>query len=124
MARMRFFRLIYAIGLAAFVASTSPSPADDAPPVIATIKAHPALWTVHSAKGTAYLFDSAHLLPPNIDWHSHAVGAGLKASDVRVATGSKTVSTKLDVPSSKTGARTLEVVANGIPSAPVSITVE
>ena len=52
--------------------------------MIATIKAHPALWTVRSAKGTAYLFGSVHLLPPNIDWHSPDVDAALKASDVFV----------------------------------------
>jgi hypothetical protein len=41
-----------------------------------------------------------------------------------VATGSATVSTNFDVPASmETGASTLEVVANGIPSLPVSITV-
>jgi uncharacterized protein YbaP (TraB family) len=69
--------------LAAFIA-TAPAAAAEAPPVIATIKAHPALWTVHSAKGTAYLFGSVHLLPPNIDWHSPDVDAALKASDVFV----------------------------------------
>jgi len=46
-------------------------------------------------------------------------------STMGVATGSEMVSTNFDVPSSiETGASTLEVVANGIPSAPVSITVE
>lgn len=45
-------------------------------------------------------------------------------SSMGVATGSKPVSTNFDVPSSaETGASTLEVVANGIPSAPFSITV-
>jgi hypothetical protein len=45
-------------------------------------------------------------------------------STMGVATGSAIVSTMFDVPSSiETGASTLEVVANGIPSAPVSITV-
>jgi hypothetical protein len=41
-----------------------------------------------------------------------------------VATGAATVSTNFDVPATmETGASTLEVVANGIPSTPVSITV-
>jgi hypothetical protein len=41
-----------------------------------------------------------------------------------VATGNKTVSTSFDVPNgAETGASTLVVIANGIPSAPVSITV-
>ncbi|HEX4078667.1 MAG TPA: hypothetical protein VHX61_07325 [Rhizomicrobium sp.] len=46
-------------------------------------------------------------------------------STMAVATGGKTVSTHFDVPSSiETGASTLVVVANGIPSASVSITVQ
>jgi hypothetical protein len=46
-------------------------------------------------------------------------------STMAVATGTKTVSTNFDVPSGiETGASTLVVIANGIPSAPVSITVE
>jgi hypothetical protein len=45
-------------------------------------------------------------------------------STMGVATGHKTVSTNFDVPSgTETGASTLVVIANGIPSAPVSITV-
>jgi hypothetical protein len=41
-----------------------------------------------------------------------------------VATGNTIVSTKFDVPSGmETGASTLEVVANGIPSKKVSLTV-
>ena len=45
-------------------------------------------------------------------------------STMGVATGSTTVSTNFDVPSGmETGAGTLVVIANGIPSAPVSITV-
>ena len=42
-----------------------------------------------------------------------------------VATGSATVSTNFDVPASlETGASTLVVVANGIPSQPVNVTVQ
>ncbi len=45
-------------------------------------------------------------------------------STMAVATGSKPVSTNFDVPTTmETGASTLQVVANGIPSTPVSITV-
>jgi hypothetical protein len=55
-----------------------------APPVIAQIKAHPALWIVHSSAGSAYLFGSIHLLPPNIDWRSQPVEQALSASDVFV----------------------------------------
>jgi uncharacterized protein len=59
-------------------------PSAAAPPVVATIKAHPALWIVHSSAGTAYLFGSIHLLPPNIDWRSQPVQQALAASDVFV----------------------------------------
>ena len=46
-------------------------------------------------------------------------------STMGVATGTATVSTNFDVPATmETGASTLEVVANGIPSVPVSITVQ
>jgi hypothetical protein len=46
-------------------------------------------------------------------------------SSMGVATGTATVSTNFDVPSTiETGASTLVVIANGIPSAPVSITVQ
>jgi len=45
-------------------------------------------------------------------------------STMGIATGSKKVSTNFDVPSGmETGAGTLEVVTNGIPSAPVQVTV-
>ena len=45
-------------------------------------------------------------------------------STMGVATGNKTVSTNFDVPSgTETGASSLVVIANGIPSAPVSVTV-
>jgi uncharacterized protein YbaP (TraB family) len=53
-------------------------------PVMATIKAHPALWVVHSPTATAYLFGSIHILPPNIDWRSEPVQQALAASDVFV----------------------------------------
>lgn len=46
-------------------------------------------------------------------------------STMAVATGSAIVSTNFDVPASmETGKSTLEVVANGIPSAPVNVTVQ
>ncbi|HSZ64426.1 MAG TPA: hypothetical protein VK828_21685 [Terriglobales bacterium] len=46
-------------------------------------------------------------------------------SSMGVATGTETVSTNFDVPSSiETGVSTLVVIANGIPSAPVTITIQ
>jgi uncharacterized protein YbaP (TraB family) len=80
----RFLRLFWVGAFAALLVGATRIAANEAPPVIASIKAHPALWTVHSPKATAYLFGSVHLLPPNIDWHSPAVDAALKASDVFV----------------------------------------
>src|SRR5205085_3474878 len=80
----RFFRLVWTGAFAALLVGATLVAANEAPPVIASIKAHPALWTVHSHKATAYLFGSVHLLPPNIDWHSPMIDAALKASDVFV----------------------------------------
>jgi len=55
-----------------------------APPMLGKIAAHPALWTVHGPKGTAYLFGSIHILPPNMTWHTPQVDAAMDASDVFV----------------------------------------
>ncbi|MGH6877578.1 MAG: TraB/GumN family protein [Rhizomicrobium sp.] len=82
--------LVRSICLAAFAALLAGSgPAAGASgqgpaPVMAAIKAHPALWTVRSGTATAYLFGSIHLLPPNIDWHSRAIDAAVAASDIFV----------------------------------------
>ena len=47
--------------------------------------AHPALWTVHGPKGTAYLFGSVHILPPQVDWHTKEIDAAMaKPTDVLV----------------------------------------
>jgi hypothetical protein len=58
--------------------------AADAPPILAKIAAHPALWTVHGPKGTVYLFGSIHILPPNMIWNTPQIDAAMKASDVFV----------------------------------------
>lgn len=52
-----------------------------AQPVLAKIEATPAIWTVHGPKGTAYLFGSIHILPPNLEWHAPKVVAAMKAAD-------------------------------------------
>ena len=52
--------------------------------VYAKIPAHPALWTVHGPKGTAYLFGSVHLLPPQIDWRTKEIDIALSKSDTLV----------------------------------------
>src|ERR1700742_3288410 len=48
------------------------------------IEAHPALWVVHGKAGTAYLFGSIHILPPNIAWHSAKLDAAMADSDTFV----------------------------------------
>jgi uncharacterized protein YbaP (TraB family) len=53
-------------------------------PMLASIAAHPAMWTVHGPKGTVYLFGSIHILPPNMIWHTQEIDAAMKASDVYV----------------------------------------
>ena len=73
---------IVALALA-FGGQVAASPASP-PPVIAKIRANPALWTVRSVNATAYLFGSIHLLPSNIDWHSRAIDDAIDASDVFV----------------------------------------
>jgi uncharacterized protein YbaP (TraB family) len=60
--------------------------ADDAPtvPVMAEIQAHPALWTVHGAKGTVYLLGSLHILPPMVNWHTPEIDAATNRADIFV----------------------------------------
>jgi uncharacterized protein YbaP (TraB family) len=52
--------------------------------VYAKMPAHPAMWTLHGKKGTAYLFGSIHILPANVDWHTKEIDAALAKSDVMV----------------------------------------
>jgi len=79
MSLKRFFAAAF---LAAF---TLARPAVADPSVVyAKMPAHPALWTVHGSKGTAYLFGSVHLLPPQVDWHTKEVDAAIARSDVLV----------------------------------------
>jgi hypothetical protein len=74
-----------------------PAFAADAPPMLAMIDAHPALWTVHGSKGTAYLLGSIHILPPNMNWHTPQIDAAMKASDVFVFEIPMDDSTKQDI---------------------------
>lgn len=60
----------------------APAAADQ--PVLAKIRAHPAIWTVHGEKGTAYLFGALHLMPANIDWHTPQIDAALAKADIFV----------------------------------------
>lgn len=74
------------IVLAFVLALLAPQAFAQAPaqPVLGKIEAHPALWTVHGPRGTAYLFGAIHILPPNMQWHTPQVKAAMKASDVFV----------------------------------------
>ena len=74
------------IVLAFVLALLAPQAFAQAPaqPVLGKIEAHPALWTVHGPKGTAYLFGAIHILPPNMQWHTPQVKTAMKASDVFV----------------------------------------
>jgi uncharacterized protein YbaP (TraB family) len=76
-------RFLAAALLAAF-ALARPAFAENASPVYAQIPAHPALWTVHGPKGTAYLFGSIHLLPPQVDWHTKEIDTAIARSDTLV----------------------------------------
>ena len=75
---------LFAAALLVALAIMRPALADDAVPVYARMPAHPALWTVHGPKGTAYLFGSVHLLPPQVDWHTKEIDAAFARSDVLV----------------------------------------
>ena len=48
------------------------------------VEAHPALWRVHSSRGTVYLFGSVHLLPQNVNWHSADVNHAMHRASVFV----------------------------------------
>ena len=79
MARGGFEKLLFALRyslLAGFLVST---PAF-AQVQLATIPAHPALWTVHSKTATVYLFGSIHLLPPNVNWHTPEIDKAMESA--------------------------------------------
>ena len=83
---MKRFPVLLAALLA--IGLTQPAFADEAAPapttVLAPMEAHPALWTVHGKKGTAYLFGSVHVLPQQVDWHTKSIDAAIAKADVFV----------------------------------------
>ena len=60
-------------------------------------QAHPALWTVHGPKGTAYLLGSIHVLPSAMKWRTPGIDAALKKADVFVFEIPMDASQKADV---------------------------
>jgi uncharacterized protein len=76
--------------VAAFAALTctlllAAAPAPTGLPAPATpAQAHPALWTAHGSKGTAYLLGSIHVLPPQMRWRTPQLDAALRSADVFV----------------------------------------
>ena len=42
--------------------------------------AEPALWAIHSAKSTIYLFGTVHILPPDADWETPHITKAFDAS--------------------------------------------
>jgi uncharacterized protein YbaP (TraB family) len=53
-------------------------------PVKAEAPAQPALWVVHGERGTAYLFGSIHILPPNVAWRAPLIEKAIHDSNVFV----------------------------------------
>lgn len=70
-----------ALAMAAVLALAAPASAKHAKKPVHDPYVHPAFWTVHGPKATAYLFGSVHILPPNINWKSPALLAAMKKSD-------------------------------------------
>lgn len=81
---IRLFASLLALAALALPALATDAPSPDASVVYAPLPAHPALWTVHGAKGTAYLFGSIHILPPQVDWRTKEVEAAIAKSDAFV----------------------------------------
>jgi uncharacterized protein len=50
-----------------------------------TVRApEPALWEIHSADSTVYLFGSVHMLPRDWDWRTKPIDAAIRSSDAFV----------------------------------------
>src|SRR3954467_5552370 len=94
--RVLFFRLLASLSALFLCSAQAPAPAvSQSPaasvqtpaipkPVAASVRAHPALWTVRGRKGTMYLLGSIHVLPPDLQWRTPQIDAALKAADVFV----------------------------------------
>ena len=76
-----FHRLRMLLVLSALALAAAPQPALAG---ARTIEAHPAMWTVHGLRGTAFLLGSIHILPPNVHWQTKAITKAMNAADVFV----------------------------------------
>jgi len=83
---LRMSRALRALALfaSAFFLAAAPALAVSKLPVPKPVEAHPAMWTVHGPKATAYLLGSIHVLPPNVKWHTSAINTALKRADIFV----------------------------------------
>jgi len=78
--RRHFLHFLVTLGLLA-----TPAFAVDEPPVQAdVIRAHPVIWHVKTARGTATLFGSLHVLPANMDWLTPDIMRAVTRADVFV----------------------------------------
>jgi uncharacterized protein YbaP (TraB family) len=80
----RTFCAVAVVALACLAPAQARQAAHHTLPVHQDNGVHPALWTVHGHKGTAYLFGSVHVLPSGIDWKSQTLLAAMRRSDTFV----------------------------------------
>src|SRR4051812_27740281 len=78
-----FRRFSVGLGAALIALAAIPAAAMVAPaaPVPVAAQAGPALWVVHDADTTIYLFGTFHALDGRSNWFSHGVRAAFDASD-------------------------------------------
>ncbi len=48
----------------------------------ASIEANPGIWSISDEDSTVYIFGTVHILPPELDWQTPAVGAALADSQI------------------------------------------
>src|SRR5262245_58274679 len=80
----RTFGAALAVAIALLAPAQAGHVAHQAPAAHHDNGVHPAVWTVHGPKGTAYLFGSVHVLPSGIDWKKRTLLDAMKRSDTFV----------------------------------------
>lgn len=76
-------RVLGALSCALLLNAAPASQRNDAPTAPPS-QAHPALWTVHGPRGSAYLLGSIHVLPPQMRWRTPRIDAAMRAADTFV----------------------------------------